>query len=408
MHFELFVAKRILFRGRREQGAGTRPIIRIAVLAVALSMMVMLISIAIVTGFQKEIREKVVGFGAHIQVSNFDSNTSFETRPLSANPDFVSSLRAVPGVDHVQAYALKAGIIKTEENIEGVVLKGIDKDFNWAFFRERLLEGGPFDVKDTAQSNAVLISKYTARRLGLKPGDDFVMFFIQQPPRARKFRVSGIYETGLEELDKLYVLCNIRHIQKLNDWKESQVAGYEVLVSDFSKIDETGARVYNSIGFDLNARTIRELYPQIFDWLRLQDMNVVIIIVLMVLVATINMVSALLIIILERVNMIGILKAMGARDLSIRKVFLYTAAYLTGTGMLIGNIAGLGLCYLQKTYGFIKLSQESYYVPVVPVNFSLTPIVLLNVGTILVCILMLILPSFLVTRITPLKAIRFS
>jgi lipoprotein-releasing system permease protein len=367
----------------------------------------MILSICIVTGFQKEIQEKVIGFGAHIQITNFDKNASYELRPVNRNPAFLGQIRSFDGVKHVQVFATKAGIIKTTETIEGVVLKGIDKDFNWDFFRSRILYGSTFTVSDTGKSNSVLISRYTSKRLKLKVGDDLVMYFVQQPARVRKFKIAGIYETGLEELDKLFVVCDIRHIQKLNDWKEDQVGGFEILISDFNRLDELGNKVYNTVDYTFNAATIKDLYPQIFDWLKLQDINVTIIIILMLLVAGINMITALLIMILERVSMIGILKAMGATNVNIRRVFLYVAAYLTLTGIIAGNFFGILLSLLQKHFGIIKLSQESYYVPVVPINLEPFTILLLNTGTFVVCVVMLLLPSYMVTKISPVKAITF-
>jgi lipoprotein-releasing system permease protein len=349
-----------------------------------------------------------VGFGSHIQISNFDTNTSYESKPITKNDTVVNAVNKIKGVQHIQVYATKAGIIKTDNDIEGVVLKGIDKDFNWDFFKQKIVQGSVFNIADSVKSNAVIISKYTAKRLSLKVGDDMLTYFIQQPPRMRKFKIAGIYETGLEEFDKLFVICDIKHIQKLNDWNPNQISGYEIMIDDFNKIDEAGKEVYDALGSNLNARTIKELYPQIFDWLKLQDMNVVIIVILMILVAGINMISALLIIIMERTNMIGLLKAMGASNVSIRKVFLYSASYLTLIGLLAGNVIGLGLCFIQKSFGIIKLSQESYYLSVVPINFSFSSILLLNLGTLLVCLMMLVLPSIIITKITPVKAIRFA
>ncbi len=410
MNYELFIAKRIVF-GSKKDNKISKPIVRIAILGVALGIAVMIISVAIVTGFQKEIRDKVVGFGGHIQISNYDANSSVEIKPIDKKQKFLSRLKKLDGIRHVQIYATKGGIIKTSEAIEGVVLKGLGSDFDWAFFSNKIVEGKPFLVNDSVKSKKVLISKYLADRLKLKINDKFNMYFIENQQlsnRIRPFEIAGIYETGLEEFDKFFVLCDIGHIQKLNNWTGGQIGGFEILINDFNRIDELGKKIYEMIGYNLNAKTVKEMYPQIFDWLELQNINVFIIILLMVIVAGINMISALLIIILERTNMIGILKALGANNWSIRKAFLYTAGYLTGLGLLWGNFLGLSLCFLQKHFNLIKLSQENYYVSVVPINFSYSNFLILNIGTLTICLLMLVIPTFIITKITPIKAIRFN
>lgn len=411
MNYELFITQRILFKSTAKDYSykGSQSIIRISIFAVAIGLVVMILSTAIVTGFQKEIRNKVIGFGSHIQVNSYDTNTSYEINPINKNQELYKHLgSSIEGIRHIQVYATKAGIIKTEKDIEGIVLKGIGKDFDWGFFKKNLIEGNIFQVSDTVKSNHVLISKYLSRKLNLKLGDNILLYFIQQPPRARKFIIKGIYESGLEDFDKLYLLCDIAHIQKLNDWTEEQVGGFEILIDDFDKLNKVGNEVYSDVGYELNAQTIKEIYPQLFDWLELQNINVIVIITLMIIVAVINMISTILIIILERTNMIGILKALGATNWSIRKIFLYTGAYLIGIGILIGNIAGISLCLLQKYLGIITLPQESYYISVVPINFSFSTIMILNIGTLFICIIMLILPSYIITKITPVKAIRYS
>jgi len=386
----------------------SRPIVRIALAGVALGFAVMIVALAIMSGFKKEIREKVIGFGSHIQISNYDENNSYETKPIERSDSFADVLSKVEGVKHVQEFATKAGIIKTQTEIEGVVAKGVGKDYDWTYFKKHLVEGNTFSVKDSVKSDAVLISKNLAKRLSLKVGDGLVMYFIQQPPRARKFHISGIYETGLEEFDNRFIFCDIGHIKKLNDWNGTQTGGYELSLNDFDKLEEVGNWVYNITPSYLNARTIRELYPQIFDWLGLQDVNGVIIVVLMLIVSGINMISALLIIILERVNLIGMLKALGAVNFSVRKVFLYVAAFLIGRGLLIGNIIGIGLCFIQKQFGLIHLDQQSYYLSFIPINISPLDILLLNAGTLIVCVAMMILPTLIITKISPLKALKFS
>ncbi len=407
MNFELFIAKRLAF-SREKEAVISRPIIRIAIFGVSIGFAVMLISIAIVTGFKKEIRNKVIGFGSHIQISNFDENNSYETKPIGRHQPFLSILKKDPDIKNVQVFATKAGIIKTKDEIEGVVAKGIGSDFDWDYFNTKLIEGKIFSVSDSGQSDKIIISENLSKKLNLHAGDNFIMHFIQQPPRVRKFHITGIYETGLEEFDNLYVFCDIAQIQKLNDWEKDQVGGFEVSINDFSRLDAVAEKIYNITGSDLNARTIREIYPQIFDWLGLQNINAVIIIILMILVSGMNMISALLIIILERINFIGTMKAMGCRSISIRKVFIYLAGYLVGRGILWGNLIGIAFIIIQKQFGIFHLDQQSYYLSYVPVNFSLVNILLLNIGVLFVCLMMMILPTIIITKISPLTAIRYS
>lgn len=406
MNTEFFIARRIL-SGRKE--SFSRPIVRIAILSIALSIMVMIIAVALVTGFQKEIREKVIGFGAHIQISNYDANNSYESSPVSMNQSFYPALEQEEGIRHIQVFAIKPGIIKTQSEIEGVVLKGVGSDFDWSFFQDKIVEGKPFVVTDTGRTNDVLISKIQAARLNLKTGDDLIMYFINQGqtvPGVRKFTISGIYDTGLEEFDRTFVLGDIHHIQRLNKWDSLQVGGFEVFINHFEDLDAVTEKVYSNIGYDLNAKSVKEMYPQIFDWLSFQDVNVAIIIILMIFVSVINMISTLLIIIIEKTNLIGILKAMGSPNWSIRKIFLYNSAYLVGNGLLWGNLVALLLCFIQIKFGILTLDPASYYVNTVPINLNILHLLMINGGTILICILVLIIPTYIITRISPVKAIR--
>jgi lipoprotein-releasing system permease protein len=387
---------------------GTGPIIAIATASISLGIAVMIIAIAIVTGFKSEIRSKVIGFGSHIQITNFDSNSSFEPSPIDKDQHFYPGLNSVDGIRHIQIYATKAGIIKTGDEIEGVVLKGIGSDFDWGFFNSKIVDGEGLTVVDGDKTNEVLISQYTSDKLNLHVGQNLFMYFIQKEQRIRKFTVAGIYETGLEEFDKLYIIGDIQHIQKLNDWDSGQIGGFEVLIDNFDDLDRLGEYIYNEIGAELFSQTIRESHSQIFDWLDLQNINARIILFLMIFVAGINMVSALLILILNRTKMIGILKAVGAPNWTIRKIFIYVASSLVGKGLLWGNLVGISLCWLQMKYGIIGLDQESYYVSVIPVILEAKSIVLLNLLTLAVCILFLIVPSWIVTRIQPVEAMRFS
>jgi len=406
LNTELFIARRIVSGSK---GNFSRPIVVVAIAAIALGLTVMFVAIAILTGFQKEIREKVIGFGGHIQISRFSENSTLEPQPVERYQAFCPKLIATKGIRHIQVFGIKAGIIKTKDQILGVILKGVGPDFDRSFFRDKLKEGRFINLKESSRSDDVMISRYMANLLNLHLHDDLRMYFLSgNATLGRKFQICGIYETGLEEFDKLYVLGDLHHIQKLNNWKDSQVGGFEITLNDFNDLDRLGTYVYHQIGFSLDASTIRQRYPQIFDWLDLQDVNVLIILILMILVSSITMISTLLILILERTNMIGIMKALGMRNASIRKVFLYNAAYIIGLGLLWGNLVSFSLCLLQKHFGIITLPQESYYVSVVPVNLNAIHILLLNAGTLFFCYLMLIVPSMVITRITPLKAIRFS
>jgi len=413
LNTELFIARKIL----RKEDSGQRlsqPVIRIVIIGIALSLAVMIISTAIVMAFKKEIRDKVIGFGSHIQIINYDTNTSYETSPVSKNQPFYPSLEKIPGIKHIQVFAIKAGIIKTSKEIQGVVIKGIGPDFDWTFFRNNLVEGKTFSLPDSTRSNKVLISKILSDMLDLHVGDHFVMYFIQEPPRMRRFEVSGIYETSLEDFDKTYILADIRHIQRLNNWSPDQVSGFEVTIDRFRDLDLMTWLVRKEIGSNitedktpLRVENIVQKYTQIFDWLNLQDMNVWIILILMLIVAAFNMISGLFILILERMNMIGILKALGANNWSIRKIFLYHSSFLILRGLFWGNLIGLGLCYLQYKFAFLKLNPATYYLKSVPIRFDPVVILALNAGTLFIIVIMLIFPSYLISRISPVKTIRY-
>ena len=408
MKLEFFIAKRIIAKNKANF---SRPIVRIAVLSIALGVAVMIVSVAIVTGFQKEIRNKVIGFGGHIIISNYDENVSMESSPVSINQKFYPSLSQEEGIDHIQVYATKAGIIKADEEIQGVVLKGVGSDFDWSFFNDKIIKGKSFTVSDTGKTNDILVSEYVASQLKLDTGQSLLMYFInkeQVQPSVRKFRISGIYNTGLEEFDKIYVIGDIHHIQRLNNWDSTQVGGFEVMIKNFKDLDKITESVYNQIDYNLNCTNVKQQYPQIFDWLDFQDVNVTIIIVMMVIVAAINMISALLILIIEKTTLIGVLKALGMRNWSIRKIFLYNASYLIIRGLIWGNIIALVFCFVQKFFGIIKLDPASYYVREVPINLDVLNMLLINFGTIAVCVFVLIIPTYVVTRISPVRAIRFS
>jgi len=404
----LFIARKI---SSLKKDSFSRPILKIGISGIALGVAVMIIAMAIVTGFQNQISDKVIGFGSHIQINKYDFNTSYESEPISKNQDFYPSLDTLEGVRHIQVYAYKAGIVKTKEYIQGVVLKGIGDDFDWSFFKEKVIKGNPINLRNDKKTNDVVVSKTLANKLKLNIGDDLRIYFISDEyssPRGRKFSINGIYETGLGEFDDLFILADIRHIQQLNRWSNDQVAGFEVLLDDFSSLDEISRQVYRIIDYDLMANTIKSVYPQIFNWLDLMDMNVIIILVLMILVSVVTIISILLIIILEHTNTIGVLKALGANNAFIRKIFIYNTLKIGGRGILIGNLIGISVCLLQSYLGIIKLDQESYYLSAVPINFSILTIIIINVATLFVCSLMLIVPSVIISRVSPVRAIQFS
>ncbi len=413
MNLELFIAKRITLNNKGE-GNISHPIISIAKISITLGVSVMILAVAIVTGFKSEITNKVIGFGSHIQITNYDNNSSFETQPIEKNTISIAGIENIPGVLHIQSFATKPGILKTKSDIQGIVLNGIGKDYDWSFFNKHLVEGKTIQLSDSTKSNDILISEKLSSLLRLSVGDKLAVYFIQQPPRVRSFTVAGIYNTGMDEFDKLFLICDIQHIQKLNDWSENQVSGYEIFIENFDDIDLIEQQVkgitatsFTDDGAGLKVRSILSKYPQIFSWLDMLDMNVWIILSLMILVAGFNMVSGLLIIILEKTNMIGILKALGTENWSIRKIFLYQSAMLIGKGMLWGNIIGISICLLQYYFEIIPLDPTDYYVDTVPINLKISHLILLNIGSLIVTVSMLLVPSYLITKITPAKAIKF-
>jgi lipoprotein-releasing system permease protein len=415
MNLPFFIAQRLI-KGRREGASFSRPINVIAIVGISVGLAVMILAVSILTGFKQQIRDKIVGFGSHIQIMNYDSYISFETTPVSTNQEFLPRIKELPGIKHIEVFATKAGIIKTEKDIQGVILKGVGPDFDWDYFKSNMIDGEVFTVSDTAEfpGTRVVISKLISDMLKLKTGDSFAMHFIQDPPRMRKFTVSGIYETSLEEFDKIYLFCDIGQIRRLNGWSDDQVSGFEIFIDDFDRLDEMYQHVSDAVGYrisedeaKLKVTDIRTRYPQIFDWLNFQDLNVIIIIILMLVVAGFNMISGILILILEKTNMIGVLKALGSEDKTIRRVFLYQSAYLIGKGLLWGNVIGIGLAFIQLKTGIISLNPTSYFIKTVPINLEFIHLVLLNAGTMAAIVLMLLIPAQLVSRITPVKAIRY-
>ena len=405
LNFAYFVANRITFKSKR---TFSKLIVRIAIVGIMLGLGVMILSLEIVRGFKQEIREKVRGFSGDLQIVKFDLNNSYENSPFPADSNFEKKAMANHLIAKIMPFATKPGIIKANDEIEGMVLKGVDRNYDWTFFKKNLVSGSLIDFADTVEAKKqLLISQTTADRLKLKVGDKILMYFVQEPLRKRQFIVRGIFSMGIEDVDKTYVIGNLSLINRLNNWNQNEIGGYEIKVADFNRLNEANDFIDNILSSRLKSYTVMDNYPTIFAWLGLLDGNTKVVLVLMIMVAVINMISALLIMILERTTMIGILKAMGATNWNIQKVFLYNAFYLIGLGMLFGNIFGIGFGFIQYRTHLFKLDQASYYMNFVPIQFNWPDMILLNIGTLLICLLVMLGPSMLVTKITPVKAIRF-
>ncbi len=411
-NWKLFIANRIHFdkTGRKK---ATPPAVRVAVAGVALGLAVMILSVAIVIGFKQEIRSKVVGFGSHIQITAFDNNATYEKQPIQCSDSLYQELSSHAGVARVEPVGTKLGVIKTDTDFMGVALKGVTPLYDWGFFQKYLVEGALPHLQDSVTSNEVLISQMIADKMQLQIGSKIYCYFVQEQVRARRFTVSGIYKTDFPEYDKLLMIGDVRHVQRLNEWAPDQYSDIELTLHDFEQVDwvsnELNSRLIlpDDYGTYYYSRSIRTLNPIFFQWLDLLDMNVWIILILMAIVAGFTMISGLLIIILERANMIGVLKALGANNTSIRKIFLYVSVFLVGKGMLWGNAIGILLCWIQQRFHLIALDPEAYYLPYVPIELNPCHILWLNLGCMAVSVLMLIGPSYLVSLIRPAKSIKF-
>ncbi|WP_299224798.1 FtsX-like permease family protein [uncultured Psychroserpens sp.] len=411
MNYEFFIAKRII-GSKAYKSSVSAPIIKIGITAIAIGIIVMLIAIATGLGLQKKVREKVVAFNGHLTIESFDTNASNESLiPISIEQDFYPKFNSVDGVKHIQAVATKFGVIRTETDFEGIVLKGVGADYNWSYLKAFLIEG---IVPDYSQSmtNDVLISSYLANRLNFKLGDAFQMVFgkerVDQLPFIRTFKIVGIFSSGFQDIDKNIMIGDLRHVQRLNKWEKNQIGSFEIFLNDFNALKEKDSQIRTVTPSNLNTQTIEERYYTTFEWIKIFDNNTYGIITIMIIVAGINMITALLVLILERTQMIGILKALGSSNWSIRKVFLYNATYLIGLGLFWGNLIGLTLLFIQQQFSLLKFPDpEQYYVSIIPVYISLDYIILLNIGTFLACLLMLLIPSVIITKISPVKAIRF-
>jgi lipoprotein-releasing system permease protein len=411
LNYELFIAKRII-AGKEYKNSISSPIIKIAITAIALGIIIMLIAVATSAGFQTKIRDKMAGFKGHIQIVNYDNNNSdISTVPIDKNQDFYPEFKNITGIKKVQVYANKAGIIRTASDFEGIIFKGVSKNYDWSFFEEYLVEGNipNFDLERTKE---ILLSKTLINRLHLKLNDTIKATFLKtltsKLPSNRKYTIVGIYNTGFAEFDNSIMIGDLREVQRLNKWTENEVGGFEVLIDDFNEIKEKNDAIYNQIGSTLNSKSIVESYSNIFDWIQLFDNNVWFIIGIMILIAGINMITALLVLILERVQMIGILKSLGSTNKSVQKIFLYNASYLILKGLFRGNIIGFAILLLQKYFGIITLNPATYYVAEVPIYISFLAVFLLNVGTLFLCILMLLIPSYIITKIHPSKSLKFA
>ncbi len=411
MNYELFIAKRII-AGKKYKNSISSPIIKIAITAIALGIIIMLIAVATGAGLQHKIRDKMAGFKGHIQIVNYDSNNSdVSTTSVKKEQDFYPTFKNIEGIKNVQVFANKAGILRTKTDFEGIIFKGVSTDYDWSFFKEYLIAGRVPNFNQP-RTREVLLSQTVMNRLRLKLNDTILATFIKtvhsKLPSNKKYIISGIYSTGFLQFDKSMMIGDIREVQKLNKWTEYEVGGFEVLIHDFDEVDKIGDKVYNSISTTLNSKTIVEAYYNVFEWIKLFDNNVWFIIAIMILIAGINMITALLVLILERVQMIGILKSLGSSNTSIRKIFLYNASYLILKGLFWGNVIGLSIIGIQHYFKIITLDPETYYVSTMPVYISFTAILLLNIGTLLLCFLMLIIPSYIITKITPSKSIKFA
>lgn len=411
MNLEYFIAKRLI-KGKEHKISISAPIIKIAITAIAISVFMMLMAIATGVGLKHKIREKVAAFNGHIQIHNYDNNTSdVSVVPVSIKQEFYPEFKSVEGISHVQAVATKAGIIRTENTFEGFIAKGVGGDFNWDIFKEYLVAGQLPDYSGEVNTQ-VLLSRLMTNRLQLKVGDSFSAFFPKEEdplkPNQRKFTLVGIYDSGFEEIDSKFVFVDIRHIQRMNKWGADQVGNFEVFLESFDQLDEKIKEIYGKTVSTLDAQTITNKYYKIFEWIDLFDFNIALIIGIMIIVGGINMITALLVLILERTQMIGVLKALGSANWSIRKVFLYNATYLIAIGLFWGNALGLGLIWVQQKYQVLKFpNPKEYYMDYIPVHIDIPTVLILNIGVLMLCLLMLMVPSYIITKINPVKAIKF-
>jgi lipoprotein-releasing system permease protein len=387
-----------------QAGSFTSSVTKIAIISIAAGIAIMIVSFAILEGFRDEIRQKIFSFGAHLQVSKYDTNNSLEGAPISRNIGVTDS---VAGIKQIQAFARKTAIIKTDDEVLGVVVKGVGEEYDMSAMQQNLKSGGLISYTDTASSKEVLLSQTVANKLSLKVGDEAIFYFIQNPPRARKLQIKGIFNTGLEEFDEVFVIGDIELVRELNNWPDTLVGGIEIVLKDFDQIDQAADQVFEQMHYDLQLEKITDRHAQLFDWLKLLRKNVIIFLVLIIFVASFNMVSTVFIMIIERINMIGVLKAVGATDAQIRKIFYFRGLKLTIKGLIWGNVIGLGFCAIQYYFKIIPLDPENYYMDRVPISWNPGIIIGLNVITLLLTMLAILIPAAMVARVKPVKAIKF-
>jgi lipoprotein-releasing system permease protein len=423
MNFSRYIASRILNKGQ-EKNTISSPIVKIGITGIALGVAVMIITMAIVTGFQKQIIEKITTFTSHLQINDYDPNQSLEPNPITFENDLLLKLSKTNNVKHIQAFATKNGILKTKTENEGIVLKGVSTDYDWSYLSPYVTEGKVLSIHKDSISKDIFISQTLANKLHLKLNQKLLVYFmtkkkledttfngknyIDYEPRVKDFYIKGIFNTGFSDFDKNLVFVDLKQIQKLNYWKDNEVAGYEVYLNDFSLLEPSLENINDLIGYNYTVASVKQLQSSIFSWLDMIDVNAIIIITLMVLVAAINMISALLILILERTNLVGILKALGLANVSVRKIFFHVSLQLLIKGLFFGNLIGIAFCLIQWHFHFLPLNPETYYLDSVPINLSIIHVLLINVGTIIICLLMMFLPTLILNKITPMKAIRFS
>jgi lipoprotein-releasing system permease protein len=404
-----FIAKRIAFN---QQKSFSRFVIRLSVAATVISVMVMIVTLAFASGFQKTISDKVFSFWGHIRIHNFEAQrvSIAEETPITRNDSITNLIKTFPEVKSIQAYATKNAILKTSENIEGVLFKGVESNYNFRNIDKFLVKGKWIRFSDSAYSNEINLSESMASQLKLDVGDQLLIYFIQSggaSPRPRKLTIAGIYKTGIEEYDKLIAIGDLRLIQRLNSWSEDEVGGYEIFLNDYNEMERISEEIMYRLPIDLKSSTIREIFPNIFDWLYLQNKTIVIVLIIMVVIVTLNLVTCLLILVLERTRMVGLLKAIGAQNVTIQRIFLYHGSLISVAGLIGGNLLALLICWLQQKYGFITLPEDAYYISKAAVDIVWWQVLLVNIFTFVVCFLVLMIPTLIVKRIQPVRAIQF-
>ncbi|MDF2448067.1 MAG: transporter permease [Bacteroidota bacterium] len=423
MNFPRYIASRILQKGQQARTMSS-PIVKIGITGIALGVAVMIITIAVVTGFQQQIINKITTFTSHLQINDYDPNQSLEPNPITFDPIIIDEIKSSPNIQHIQSFATKNGILKTKTENEGIVLKGVSTDYDWSFLKPYISEGTALHIVRDTISKDIFVSQTLANKLNLTLNQKLLVYFmtkkkladtafrgqnfIDYEPRVRDFYVKGFFNTGFSDFDKNLVFVDIKQIQKLNYWKENEVAGYEIYLKDFQLLESSLENINDMVGYQYTVASVKQLQSAIFSWLDMIDVNAIIIITLMVLVAAINMISALLILILERTNLVGILKSLGSTNGSVRKIFFHVSLKLLIKGLFYGNVIAIVFCLLQSQFKIATLNPATYYLDAVPINFSLMHILLVNVGTIITCLLMMFLPTLILNKITPMKAIRFS